>query len=450
MSSKRRIEEGLDDNNSAWATEAPLPSFSPTPLEGDCEADVAIIGGGYTGVSLALALSERFPERRVVLLEARRVGNGASGRNGGIVLNLMPHPEQSPQQSALHYAATTGAIERIEQRAKAFAPGSFKRATVMRVSTTDENMRENAEHAAELNAVGVPVRLLDARELSALVHVAGAKGALADPNGGSLNGVAYLRGVAAELLRRGVVLHEMTPVLRVEQGTPRHRVHCEHGVVSATTLVLATNGYTRALGFFRRNLIPLSSRVVSTRPLSESERAAIGWSDELGGFSDDHPRVTYASLTAGGRMVFGGGARLAYRYAFAGGTRDDGPDTAAGYDAIEARLAHCFPALRGIEIEARWSAPLGLTFSRACSIGRMRGAREVLHGVGFSGNGVTMSNLAGEILCDIYAGDEARWQGHQWVHRRMEWVPPEPMRWIGYQLFTRVLGYTPRIKPRDT
>ena len=79
-----------------------------------------------------------------------------------------------------------------------------------------------------------------------------------------------------------------------------------------------------------------------------------------------------------------------------------------------------------------------------------RGAREVLHGVGFSGNGVTMSNLAGEILCDIYAGDEARWQGHQWVHRRMEWVPPEPMRWIGYQLFTRVLGYTPRIKPRDT
>jgi glycine/D-amino acid oxidase-like deaminating enzyme len=113
-------------------------------------------------------------------------------------------------------------------------------------------------------------------------------------------------------------------------------------------------------------------------------------------------------------------------------------------DAIEARLHQYFPRLRAVGITHRWTGTLGITLSRVCSMGTLPGHDSVLYAVGFSGHGVTLANLAGEVLTDLYSGDNGRWRGQPFLQKRLGGIPPDPLRWIGYHLYTRLTGRSPR------
>jgi len=426
-----------DENRSAWVAESAHPLPAPA-LAAKISTDVAIVGGGLTGVSTAWHLRQRQPDLGVVLLEACVLGHGASGRNGGQVLNGVNgvHPE-TPEATRRIHAATRMGIDLAEQLSGKFAPGSFSRQGCLEVYTDPGRAEQAALRVDRLRQAGVPVEFLPAGGLS----IEGACGAVLDPLAGRLNGFALLQGMRSALLAGGVVVHEHTPVRRVRGGATLV-LETDAGEVRTRTLVLATNAYTPALGFFRGGILPLHSHVLATAPLSDAAWERAGWGS-FGGFSDDLDRVAYACRTPGGRVIFGGGGNPAYVYRF-GGRLGGPPGAERAGRFMRARLLRYFPRLADVPIERQWAGVLAITFDRICSMGVGGPHGNVYHALGYSGHGLALALLAGRVLADLYEGNHEAWRDQPFYRKKLLPIPSEPLRWLGYQAYTRATGRTPR------
>lgn len=426
-----------------WLTKppyAPLP-----PLAGEQTADVAIIGGGFTGVSTALAFSERFPERRIVLLEARHLGYGASGRNSGMMLNFIPGTANDPNDLAMQkrvYDVTRRGIAQILATIDRLVPETaHRRDGCLEVFTDPRRADAAATEVERLRQAGLPLRFLDRQALAAELDLQGVSGAILDPGAGLLDGVDYLRRLRPVLLERGVAIYEDTPVLRIAEGKT-HTLTTPQGQVHAAALVLATNAYTPRLGYFRDRLFPLLSSMVATAPLSPQQQRELGWPGAISGFSDDLDRIAFGTMSPQGALLFGGGSNAAYQYGFGG--RTSGPVRPRTEAAITARLQQYLPGARDVPISHRWNGPLALTFDRCPMMGVCGAARNVYYALGYSGHGVTLANLAGLVLCDLYSGDDSAWRGLPFYPHRPPRLPPEPLRFLGYHAYTMLTGRSPR------
>ena len=143
-------------------------------------------------------------------------------------------------------------------------------------------------------------------------------------------------------------------------------------------------------------------------------------------------------------MLFGGGGNAAYTYRF-GGSPVFPPDAGAiNYGAVEARMRGYFPDLDDVAVTHRWTGPLGITFDRICSMGVTGPRRNLYYALGYSGHGLALGALAGRVLRDLYSDDHAPWQGLPFYQKRLPPIPPEPLRWLGYQMYTRLTGRSPR------
>ena len=431
----------VDVNRSIWSLDAPPYEPSP-PLAGSVTADVAIVGGGITGLSTAWHLARRFPDRRIVLLEARAIGNGASGRNGGQVLNwLNGVAHDTPDAARRDFAFTQGGVQLIEDIARAHAaPGTFTRNGCLELCT--DARRAEAAHAAteRLASFGIPVRWLARDE----VRVPGVHGATLDPTAGRVDSLALLRAWKPALLAAGVAIHESTHVRRVEDASPL-RVVTDAGEVRAPALVLATNAYTPSLGFFRNEILPLHAHALATPVLDDATWRALGIG-AYDGFSDDLDRIAYGCRTEAGRLVFGGGSNAAYAYRYGGAPVFDASldATTRSFAALRASMARYFPPLSAVEPAACWTGLLDITFDRAPSIGTTGARGNVYYALGYSGHGLALGAQAGRVIADLYAGDGESWRAFPFHQRRMPRIPPEPFRWIGYQAYTRWTGRSPR------
>ncbi|MGH7789699.1 MAG: NAD(P)/FAD-dependent oxidoreductase [Candidatus Binatia bacterium] len=431
----------LDDNRSSWLHEQP-PYVAGPPLAGDTTADVAIVGGGLTGVSAAWHLSRRFPDRRIVLLEAKGLANGASGRNGGQLLTgINGVDSEAPGLARRIYDVTRSGIDLVEQWIDSLAiDAGLARRGCLEVYTSARGAAHAQARVERLNALGIPLHWLPATATG--VH--GAHGAVLDPAAGRVNAAALLRGMRPALLAQGVAVYEHTPVAAIREGATIH-LTTPRATVRAGALVLATNAYTPALGYFRGGLVPLHSHVVATPPLAEQRWAELGWTQH-DGFSDDLDRIAYGCRSAAGRLVFGGGDNAAYAYLYGGRAVFAQPPERAGpaFAAVERRLRGYFPALAGTPIEHRWTGTIGLTYDRVCSMG-VRGAhRNVYYALGYSGHGLALAALAGRVLCDLYSGDHDPWRDLPFYQKPLPRLPPEPLRWLGYHAYTRLTGRSPR------
>jgi glycine/D-amino acid oxidase-like deaminating enzyme len=237
-------------------------------------------------------------------------------------------------------------------------------------------------------------------------------------------------------------VHEDTPVVRIEEGRTI-RVVTSAGEVRAGALVLATNGYTPSLGYFRRQVLPLHSHMLALGPLAAGEWTNLGWG-EWDGFTDDLDRIAYAARTPEGRLVFGGGSNGAYAYRFGGTPVYPAERLAAPTEAMRRTLARYFPRLRDVPVTHRWTGTLGITLDRVCSMGVRGEHRNVYHALGYSGHGLALSLLAGQVLADLYAGNHDAWRDAPFYQRRLRPIPPEPVAWLGYQAYTRLTGRSPR------
>ena len=437
---------GIDENRSVWVSKT--PDYRPRPpLQGQIQADLAIIGGGFTGVSTAYHVSRRFPNQRVVLLEAATLANGASGRNGGMMLNWVNGIDHAdPELTARIYQLTSAGIAGIRAViARHDLPVDYRCDGTVTVFT--DPARAEAAHAAVSaeNALGIPTQFLTAAELQQRLQLRQVCGAVLDPGTGQINGAQLVRSLRPVLEAQGVAIYEQTPVLRVQEGDTL-TLTTPLGEVRARALVLATNGYTGKLGYFRDALFPLHSHVFATAPLSPAVQAALGW-QSLDGFADDLDRISYASLTGDGHLVFGGGSNAAYSYRFNSGTAFSTNSGAArrAHRQMESTLNRYFPASRALPIAYRWSGTLGITMNRQPLWGVRGAARNIYYALGYCGHGVTLANLAGEFVADLYGGDDSRWRGLPFYQGGYHRIPPEPFRWVGYQLFTRLTGRSPRV-----
>lgn len=433
----------IDDNDSLWAATAravePLP-----PLRGDVTADVAIIGAGFTGLSTAYHLSARNPDLRVVVLEAKRVGNGGSGRNGGMALHWINGVEvRDPDRARRLYAVTTETIDWIAHVAREHDfPLRFRRNGCFEV-VTDSQRAEEAHAKAELLASwGLPIRFVQGSELTDRLRAKGVVGATVDPTTGQLHGLDLLHGLRDVLTRRGVTIYESTPVVSIAEGRT-HTLTTPAGTVRAASLVLATNGYTPSLGYFRSGIIPLHSHCIATEPLPLERWRELGWGD-LAAFSDDLDRIAYASLTEDGRLLFGGGGNGAYSYYYGG--RTTVPRTPEKqYAFVKGILDRYFPNARDVRIAQRWTGTLGITMSRVCSMGVTGAHKNVYYALGYSGHGVVLANLAGRVLADLHADHHEPWRDLPFYQNPLGGIPPEPLRWMGYHVFTAITGRSPRV-----
>jgi glycine/D-amino acid oxidase-like deaminating enzyme len=254
-----------------------------------------------------------------------------------------------------------------------------------------------------------------------------------------LAGVDYIRALRPVLVAQGVQIFEHTHVTNIREGTTVELTTTHH-TVRAKAIVLATSGYTPRLGYFRTGVLPVISHVIATAPVPEPLLAKLGL-DKVAGFFDDSPRLAYASVLPDRRIVFGGGSTEAYGYRFGNATTFDARPDDIGARATHAKLLGYFPELADIPITHRWSGPLDLTLVRHCAIG-VRGSN-IYYGLGYSGHGITLSTLAGRVIADLYAGDHATWKDVAFYQRRPGGIPPEPFRWIGYNVISRLTGRSP-------
>ena len=426
----------IDDNQSFWIAQA--GDYQPTPpLNQPISADLAIIGGGFTGVSTAYHFSQRYPDKRVVLLEAKSLANGASGRNGGMMLNwLALTGDYGDELTARIYQTTNAGIQTIEDIiARHHLTVSYRRDGTI-TAYTDQRRAEAAHAEVEYyHSIGIPEQFWDSAALAQKFPMQGVYGAVFDPNSGQINGAQLVRGLRPILLERGVEIYEGTPVLKIREGRTI-TLTTPQAEVQAKAIVIATNGYTSKLGYFRDALFPLHSHVFATAPLDQRP---------IAGFSDDLDRISYGTFTREGNLVFGGGSNQSYAYLFNNRTAYPGTPNSAvrSFAAMEQTLQAYLPG--DLPIAYRWTGTLGITLNRNTLMG-VRGAdRNVYYAIGFCGHGVTLANLAGQVLTDLYSQDDQRWRGLPFYQPTHLSIPPEPFRWIGYQTFTRLTGKSPRI-----
>ncbi len=436
----------IDDNRSLWASYTPDYQPGP-PLRENITADLAIIGGGFTGVSTAYHFSRRYPDKRVVLLEANSLANGASGRNGGMMLNwLSDQRDYGPEITARIYRATSAGIESILEIIRRHdLQVSCRRDGTLKVYTNAQ--RAEAAHARveHNNALDIPEQYLNTTALAQQLNLRGVRGAVFDPGAGQINGAQLVRGLRPALVEQSVEIYEGTPVLKVQEGATI-TLTTPQAEVRAKAIVLATNGYTGKLGYFRDALFPLHSHVFATAPLSREQQEALGWR-AFAGYSDDLNRLAYSTLTPEGHMVFGGGSNPSYAYLFRNRTVYPGtPESAPrAFARMHKTMCDYLPDSASLPIAYRWTGTLGITLRRNTLMGVRGERRNVYYAVGYCGHGVVLANLAGQVITDAYSGDDERWRGLPFYQVDYAPIPPEPFRWVGYQLFTRLTGKSPRV-----
>jgi glycine/D-amino acid oxidase-like deaminating enzyme len=233
----------------------------------------------------------------------------------------------------------------------------------------------------------------------------------------------------------GVAIHEATRVVRIEPGRPV-RIATEHGELEATQCVLATNGYTPQLGIFETRLLPLCNYVVATEPLSPAQWEAIGWSGRQG-LSDMRLQFMYLRPTADGRIVAGGEGAPYFT-----GSRPSSGNHEPTIDKLKRSLVETFPTLEGIRFTHAWGGTMAFTRDFTPRIGVLgddHGDRNIFFGLGYCGEGVVMSQVAGRILAAFVAGEAGEFAPLPFVGGVPPWVGFEPLRAIGVRAIEAAL-----------
>jgi glycine/D-amino acid oxidase-like deaminating enzyme len=404
-----------------WADLGGLPTPRPA-LDGDREADVCVIGAGYTGLWTAYELLRADPSLAVVVLEREVAGFGASGRNGGWVLGEVS--KGSRQRQAVRDAAVA-ALERAIQEtvdevgaacAREGIDCDFLKGGALTVAQTEPQLARLREAPRG--------ELLDVGEAAARVRVAGLRGARYTPHCARVQPAKLVRGLADAVERRGATIHERTAALDI---APRS-VRTASGTVRARWVVRATEGYTAALPGLERALLPLSSSMIVTEPLDASTWAQIGWAG-CETLDDAAHAYIYAQRTADGRIAIGGRGRP---YRFGSGTDRAGEIPDATVRQLRVRLTRLFPALRDVRLDGAWTGVFGVARDWAAAVHCDRDSGLCWAG-GYAGEGVAAANLAARTLRDLILDRDTELARLPWVGHHARGWEPEPLRWLAVQ-----------------
>ena len=435
---------------SLWMDQLPEPLTPRPPLHGNLQADVAIIGAGYTGLWTAYYLKRQAPQLKVVVLEAKIAGFGASGRNGGWLMgNLLGEDRMldplGPEARREAYDLLHGIPDEVasvlhrEQIACDYRKGGVLYCAA-RYPEQEQRLREQLA-AARAHGLGAPdYQWLSPSQLNEQIRIPSAYGALYSPHCATLQPARLVRQLAAVVERMGVNIYEQSPVTQWGPG----RLETATSQVTAHWVVPAVEGYASELAPLNRHVLAAQSLIVATEPLAESVWHSIGL--ERGqAFSESSRQVTYGQRTADDRLVFG--ARGGYR--FGGRLRMDFNLNQEERDLRRHLFSDVFPQLRHARITHAWGGNLGIARRFRPHMLIDRQSRVAMAG-GYGGEGVGASNLGGRTLADLILDQDSKLTRQPWVLRdapvaRLPHWEPEPLRWLGYNAIIRSFTYEDRV-----
>jgi glycine/D-amino acid oxidase-like deaminating enzyme len=413
-----------------WRSLGGVPDPRP-PLDGPCEADVAIVGAGYTGLWSAYYLKRARPSLRIVVLEREFAGYGASARNGGWVAGSLEGParvyERSGGRTGL-LALRSAMVETVDEVGRVLAAegieADYLKSGHLDVALNDAQaarLRAGLALAGESGLGEQDLRAVEAEQLRARLRVSGARLATFSPHVARVHPARLLAGLRSAVERLGVSVYERTRVLELR---PRQAL-TPAGAVRARWVIRATEGYTPGLAGLKRALVPVNSSIVITEPLAPEAWEEIGWTgSELLG--DAAHVFVYLQRTADGRIAIGG---RGVPYRFASRTDRAGETAPATVAALARKLAEMFPAAATAALDHAWSGVLGVPRDWCPSVGA-DGDTGLAWAGGYAGLGVAAANLAGRTLRDLVLQEPSELTGLPWVaHRSRRWEP-EPLRWV--------------------
>lgn len=400
------------------------------PLHGEQRADLAIVGGGLTGLATALAVRDRFPDRRIVLLEAERCGAGASGRNGGMALTgTALDLDDLERRLGFDRARRVSAwlargLEILKERARqSGAAATLEETGTLSLGRTPRHARMQKRRLEVYRRHGVEAEILEGPGLERSLRSPLYRSAFHVPAGAALVDPWRLTmGLRRLALDRGIVIHEDSGVIAFEEG-PEVRLTTAGGHLTARSVVLATNAFSPRLGFFRRRVAPVHVSCIATAPLSRAARAAIGWPGRQAAWEEGRV-YHFLRLTRDDRVLLGGG-NIDYR--LGGGLVFD---ATRRHEKLMQALRAIFPPLAGIPVTHRWSGLVDFARDFLPSFGVTGKAHNIFYAVGYAGHGVALTHLAGETLATLYAGDALPDEARFLVGRRLPTIGVEPFRWL--------------------
>jgi glycine/D-amino acid oxidase-like deaminating enzyme len=379
------------------------PAFSGAisgPVEG--HFDVAVVGGGFTGLSAARHLARS--GARVAVLEAKRVGDGASGRNGGHLNNGLAHSflaaraEFGTERAVALYRAFDDAVDTVERVVgQESIDCHFRRCGKLKLASKPAHFASLARNFEAIHKEADPeTALLSATDLKGEIGSAAFHGAMLSKKSAMMHMGRFLAGLAGASARAGALIFENAGVTERRLEAGRHRLTTPRGTLVADRVLVATGAYTSGpFGIFRRRIIPVGSFLIATRPLNEAEIAATVPGNRT--YVTSMNIGNYFRLSPDNRLIFGGRARFSAHV----NQRSDEKSGAV----LRASLARIFPHLADVEIDYCWGGLVDMTKDRFPRAGLKDG---LYYAMGYSGHGAHMSTHMGEVMADILLGKEDR------------------------------------------
>ncbi|MFI5780688.1 NAD(P)/FAD-dependent oxidoreductase [Nocardia sp. NPDC051570] len=413
------------------------------PLRGEVTCDVCIIGGGYTAMWTAHFLHKADPRLRIHILEADYAGAGASGHNDGFVTPTIGHSlgalvhRFGAERAKLAYAAVGKSMLELNRFCvKNEVDAEFESAGYYQVAAGPDQIRlleRDLDLAARLGAQS-GLDLLDRERARERIDSPAIQAAV-KVGGALINPHRLARGLFRTVTAAGIAVHEQTRALSVESTAVGHVVRTPHGRVTATTLLYATNAYQHQFAEFRRKVVPVWSYAAVTRPLTEQELGAVHW-PEREGFVEAGNFIVFGRLTAGNRLLFGGG-RAHYRF-----RRDmDVPrhiDNPRATETLRAVLARYFPAWREVPFTHTYGGCVAITREVVPHIGALGDGRFYAHG--YCGNGIALTHTAGKALRDLILDRDTSYSNLLFVRGKEKPFPPEPLAFLGAGAVSNLLA----------
>ena len=430
---------------SVFWLESGAPEPQP-PLSGDCEADLLVIGGGYTGLWTALIAKERDPSASVVLVESHEVGWAASGRNGGFCEADLTHGEENGRRhftkelpllhrlGAENFEAIADAITRYGIDAE------FERTGMLQVATEEyqvDGLRDLAALEGEV--------LLGRDEVQDRVNSPLYRGGVHLREGIALVHPAKLAwGLRRACLDLGVEIAEGSPALSMRRRGTRIVVATPTGTVSALRVGVATNAFPSLVKRANRYVVPVYDYALVTERLSSRQLAAIGWAERFG-IADSSRQFHYYRLTADNRILFGGYDAIYHR----GGTiRPEHDDRPATFRKLADHFFRTFPQLQDVDFSHAWGGAIDMSTKLVAHTGTAY-AGQVAYTAGFTGLGVGATRFGASVMLDVLSGSDTELTRLSMVRTKPFPIPPEPIAYPAIQMTRAAVARSDEREGRD-
>jgi len=424
-----RVSSAPSPSNVSGWFDVLSPSEEASPLHGDQHADVVVIGGGFSGLAAARRLAEHQPDSRIILLEAQRIGMGASGQNAGFILDIPQflggNDESDDAAYAKERAFNLTAIDHLRTLVRSHGIDcGWREQGKFNAAAEDANARGLEPFRARLERMGIPHEWHDGPALERRLGTPFYRAAVETKECVLIQPAALARGLARTLPANTVSVHENSPVKSIDYGA-RIRIACAQGTVTADNLFLATNAFTKGFGFLKSRIMPFFLTGSLTRPLGDAEYVALGNVEDWGIISA-HPMGATVRLTHDRRILVRNTAEFRSNPVQV-------PGELRRYRAIhDEALRRRFPMLPDLEFEHTWGGFMCMTQNKTTMFGQL--ADNIHASIADNASGITRGTTYGRLLADRFVGATSDELSTAEAMSKPSWIPPRPFLDIGIHM----------------